>query len=340
MRQMDPTGEVMYGWLYGHDAVGAAEKPLPTHHADGRVMQRPEAQLAFETWRDALAHEDRSRLWVGEREGYAQFLARSFPAPEGVTVQELDCDGVPALKVVPAGGAADDGVAVVHLHGGGYTMGSARGAIELAARLAAAVGGWALVPDYRLAPEHAFPAALDDVTVAYRWLVRQPGIRRLMVSGECAGGGLAVALAVRLRDAGQRLPDLVHAVSPFADLTLSSDSANASPVTDPWFNRGRLRLLAASYLHTAAPDHPLISPARADLRGLPRLLIHAAAGESLADDATLLARTAATAGVEVTLNLIEDSVHSFVLFACLPETTAALEQLAVLAGSAASPVSS
>lgn len=266
-------------------------------------------------------------MWVGEREGYARFTDQMFPTPDGVTVEAIDCDGVAALKVTPTSGA-DESIALLHLHGGGYTMGSAQGAVELASRLAAAVGGWALVPGYRLAPEHAFPAALDDVSTAYRWLERQPGVSRLLVSGECAGGGLAVSLALRLRDAGVRLPDALNVVSPFADLTLTSDSANKSPVTDAWFNRGRLRLLAASYIHTTDPADPLVSPARADLRGLPPLMIHAAAGEALVDDATLLAAAARDAGVEVTLNIAEDSVHSFVLFDFLPETDLAMRQFA------------
>src|SRR6185369_16750407 len=109
------------------------------------------------------------------------------------------------------------------LHGGGFTMGSARGSSELAGRLARAVGGPALTPDYRLAPEHAFPAALDDALTAYRWLRREHPGAGIVVSGECAGGGLAISLAVALRDAGEPLPAGLHAVSPFCDLTLTSD---------------------------------------------------------------------------------------------------------------------
>ena len=216
---------------------------------------------------------------------------------------------------------------MLHLHGGGYTMGSAQGAVDLASRLAAAVGGWALVPDYRLAPEHAFPAALDDVVAAYLWLVREHGPERIVVSGEDAGGGLAVALAVRLRDAGEPLPAALHVVSPFCDLTVTRPSAIATPSGDPWLGRDRLRVLAASYIHTTDPADPLVSPVLADLRGLPPLLIQAAAGEALADDARGLAAAAEAAGVDVTLELVEDSVHSFVLFDFLPETEAALEAL-------------
>ena len=328
MLRMDPAGETMFGWLYGHDAIAAAEAPLRPSDGTPEVMARPESQRAFALWRDAIAPEDRAQLWVGEREGYAGFLHRVCPAPSAASVEELVCDGVPALRVVPPGGAAADGPVVMHLHGGCYTMGSAAGAIALAARLATAVGGWALVPDYRLAPEHAYPAALDDVVAVQGWLAREHGADRSVVSGECAGGGLALALAVRLRDAGAKLPAALHVVSPFCDLTLASPAAIETSARDPWLGRDRLRVLVASYIHTADPATPLISPVNADLRGLPPLLIQAAAGEALRDDARRLAEVAAAAGVPVTVELVPDTVHSFVLFDFLPETRLALDQFA------------
>jgi salicylate hydroxylase len=337
MARMDPVGRTMYGWLYGHDAIGAAEAPLPVHTSNGKAMERPEAQRAFDLWRGALALEDRSRLWVGEREGYERFLDETFPPPGDAAVRELDCDGVPAVRVEPPGGAREQSTVVVHVHGGGYTMGSARGAAELASRLAAAVGGWALVPDYRLAPEHAFPAALDDLAAVYVWLARRHNPRRIVLSGECAGGGLAISLVLRLRGSGDPLPDLVHVVSPFADLTAATARSRARRSTDPWLDPGRLQILAASYIHDADPAAPEVSPVGADLSGLPPLLIHAAAGETLADDATRLAEAGEAAGVDVTLTLVPDTVHSFVLFDFLPETATALAQLAALAERSATP---
>ena len=334
MLRMDPVGETMFGWLYDYDAIAAAEAPLRPPASTAKLMSRPESQRAFELWCDALAPEDRSRLWVGEREGYARFLQRTCAAPPAVTTEELVCDGVPALRVIPPGSTAEHGPVVVHLHGGCYTMGSAQGAIALAARLAAAVGGWALVPEYRLAPEHAYPAALDDVVAVYGWLAREHGAQRSVVSGECAGGGLAVAMAVRLREAGATLPAALHAVSPFCDLTLTSPAANEKPDRDPWLGRDRLRLSVASYIHTADPATPLISPVNADLHGLPPLLIQAAEDEVLHDDATRLAQVAAAAGVQVSIELVPDTVHSFVLFDFLPETRSALERFAAHAASA------
>jgi salicylate hydroxylase len=333
MLRMDPTGETTLGWLFDHDAVAAAEAPLRLPGRKPKFMSRPESQRAFDLWRDALSREDRSRGWIGEREGYARFLNRTCPVPDNVTIEERACDGVPALHVVPSGSAAD-GPAVVHLHGGCYTMGSAEGAIDLASRLAKAVGGWALVPDYRLAPEHAHPAALDDVSAVFGWLAREHGAERSVVSGECAGGGLAIAMAVRLRDAGAALPAALHVVSPFCDLTLMSPAANDASGRDPWLSRDTLRLYVASYIHTADPAAALISPVNADLRGLPPLLIQASADEALRDDAIRLAEAAEAVGVKVTLELVEDTVHSFVLFDFLPETHAAVDQFATHAAGA------
>jgi salicylate hydroxylase len=322
MLRLDPYGESSVGWLYSHDPVAAAAEPEPPVAPTDRGMRRPEAQRAFDLWRGAVTLEDRAGLWRGERTGFERFLRHICPPPP---FEEVVCDGVPAVRVAPAD--ADPGTVVLHLHGGGFTMGSARGAAELAGRIAEAVGGWALVPDYRLAPEHAFPAALDDALTALRWLRREHPDADVVLSGEDAGGGLAVSVAVAARDAGEPLPRLLYAVSPLCDLTLAGQSIDAPADPEPWYDRHRLRYAAASYIHGADPADPRISPARADLSGLPPMLIQAAAGEALADDARLLHEAAEAAGVEVTLELVEDSVHSFVLFRFLPEAQTALERL-------------
>jgi salicylate hydroxylase len=222
---------------------------------------------------------------------------------------------------------------VLHLHGGGYAMGSAELAAPLAGRLAAAAGGWALVPDYRLAPEHPFPAALDDVLAAYRWLAREHPRAPIVVSGECAGGGLALSLALALRDAGDpgiRMPAGIHLVSPFCDLAVSAEQLGDA-ATDPWFNRIALIQLAACYLHDTDPGQALVSPAGADLSGLPPLLVQAAEPEALFPSARRLADQARAAGVPVTFRPVADSVHSFVLFDFLPETDQALAEFAAFA---------
>jgi salicylate hydroxylase len=278
-------------------------------------------------WSAALSFDDRP-TWRNQRAGYQRFLSESFPAPGDLLVEELDCNGVAALRVTPPG-SGTDGPVLLHLHGGGFVLGSARSSVELAGRLARAVDGTALVVDYRLSPENAYPAALDDALTAYRWLVaQQDGAGRILVTGEDAGGGLAISLACALRDAGEPLPAAIYVVSPFCDLSLTSASIDTA--ADPWLNRELLTDFGASYIQAADPRAALVSPVHADLTGLPPLLIHAAAGEALADDARRLSASAARAGVDVTLTMFPDTVHSFVLFDFLPETADALKQLVAL----------
>jgi salicylate hydroxylase len=213
-------------------------------------------------------------------------------------------------------------------------MGSAELAAPLAGRLAEAVGGWSLVPDYRLAPEHPFPAALDDVLAAYRWLARQYPQAPILVSGECAGGGLALSLALALRDSGgpaSRMPAGIHVVSPFCDLAISAENPGPGADADPWLNRIALLQLAACYIHDTDPDQALVSPLRADLSGLPPLLIQAATPEALFSSAERLADQARGAGVPVTFSPVADSVHSFILFDLLPEADRALAEFAAFA---------
>jgi len=336
LRRLSPIGPPMQEWLLAHDPVAAADQS-PEEFArnlvvPGNPMRRPEARRAFDLWRAALTGEHRAAGWLGERDGYAEFVrGKLHPDPAGDPAVAVDCDGTPALRVGTP--AADDAPAVLHLHGGGYVMGSAELAAPLAGRLAAAAGGWALVPDYRLAPEHPFPAALDDALAAYRWLAREYPRAPIVVSGECAGGGLALSLALALRDAGDpgiRMPAGIHLVSPFCDLAVSAGQLGDA-ATDPWFNRIALIQLAACYIHDTDPAQPLVSPARADLAGLPPLLVQAAEPEALFPGARRLADQARAAGVPVTFSPVADSVHSFVLFDFLPETDAALAEFAAFA---------
>ena len=300
-------------------------------------MRRPQARRAFDLWRTALTGEHRAAGWLGERRGYAEFLQRPTapgqPAPAAEQADRpVSCDGTPALQV---GRPARDGAPVVlHLHGGGYSMGSAELAAPLAGRLAEAVGGWSLVPDYRLAPEHPFPAALDDVLAAYRWLARQYPQAPILVSGECAGGGLALSLALALRDCG-RPTSSMPAGNPcrLALLRPRAPAGEPGPAadSDPWLNRIALIQLAACYIHDADPGQALVSPVRADLSGLPPLLIQAAEPEALFASAERLADRARGAGVPVTFSPVADSVHSFVLFDFLPEADRALAEFAAFA---------
>jgi 2-polyprenyl-6-methoxyphenol hydroxylase-like FAD-dependent oxidoreductase/acetyl esterase/lipase len=334
LRRLSPVGPPMQEWLLAHDPVAAAQQS-PEEFAQrlavpGNPMRRPESRRAFDLWRGALTGEHRAAGWLGERQGYAEFVRDKLqPAGDRRPAFEVSCDGVLALRV---GRPVPDGAPVVlHLHGGGYVMGSAELAAPLAGRLAEAVGGWALVPDYRLAPEHPFPAALDDALAAYRWLAREYPQAPVIVSGECAGGGLALSLGLALRDAGEPAPVGIHVVSPFCDLAVSVDSLKSAAGSDPWHNHIALIQRAACYIHDTGPGEALVSPVRADLAGLPPLLIQAAEPEALFGSAVRLADRARDAGVPVTFSPVVDSVHSFILFDFLPETDRALAEFASFA---------
>ena len=201
--------------------------------------------------------------------------------------------------------------------------------MEYAGRLAEAVRGTCYSVDYRLAPEHPYPAAMDDALHAYRGLLATGvSASEIVLSGESSGGGLAVALSIAIRDAGLPPAAGIFAVCPFADLTLSSPSLSVFHGDDPAANRDLLSYLAASYFQGHEPTDPRVSPLYGDLRGLPPMLLTAATNEVLLDDTTRLAERAEAAGVDVTLRLVDDSVHVFTVFAFLPEATAALDQFA------------
>ncbi len=247
LRRLNPVAAPMAEWLMGHDPVRAAQQTAAEFEAaqmpPANPMRRPEAQRAYTLWEHALSLEDRSRGWPGERDGYEQFLRREFPARASLPNEEIDCNGVRAARS-GAFNASRQTPIVLHLHGGGYVMGSAETSLELAGRLASAIGGWTLTPAYRLAPEEPFPAALDDVVACYRWLVANFPDAPVFVFGECAGGGLALALSVLLGRLGERQPDALHVVSPFVDLTVRAATLNTETKRDPWFNRVTVTQLA------------------------------------------------------------------------------------------------
>ncbi len=339
LRRLSPIGPPMQEWLLAHDPVAAAlSSPAEFERnlvVPGNPMRRPESRRAFDLWRAALTGEHRAAGWLGERQGYAEFVRGTLHRADGsATATAVSCDGTPALQVRRP--SRDSAPVVLHLHGGGYVMGSAELSAPLAGRLAEVADGWSLIPDYRLAPEHPFPAALHDVLAAYRWLARQYPRAPIIVSGECAGGGLALSLALALRDAdgpgrASRMPAGIHVVSPFCDLALSAEQISPAADADPWFNRIALIQRAACYIHDTDPGQALVSPLRADLSGLPPLLIQAAEPEALFASAQRLADRARRAGVPVTFSPAADSVHSFILFDFLPETDRALAEFATFA---------
>jgi len=242
-------------------------------------------------------------------EARATFKRRAAEAPNvaGVEVTTLDMGGVAAERLVPT---AVGRRSVLYLHGGGYVFGSPTTHRQLGAAIALAAQASVFVIDYRLAPEHPFPAALDDAMSAYRWLI---GVTEspsdMAVAGDSAGGGLAVATLMAARDEGLPLPAACVAISPWADMTCSAASFNSKAGWQPNIERGRLKSLADAYLAGQGDRTPLASPIFGDLAGLPPLLIHVGSEEALLDDSRALHDRAQGAGVETTLEVWDDMVH-------------------------------
>ena len=237
----------------------------------------------------------------------------SPPLP-GVTATAVDAGGVAATWFTASGG--DSSRIVLYLHGGGYVMGSVRSHRPLLERLALAVEGRVLALDYRLAPEAPFPAAVEDACAAWHWLLASgAAAERIAVAGDSAGGGLAVALLVALRDARVALPACAVPISPWTDMTASGASMQTRAARDPMVQRAALLAIAATYLDGAAPETPLASPLNAELDGLPPFLIQVGDAETLLDDSTRLAARLEAAGVDVTLEVWDDMIHVWHLFA-------------------------
>jgi monoterpene epsilon-lactone hydrolase len=249
------------------------------------------------------------------------------PVPDDVLVSEVTAGGVTAHWLEAPG--VDTDRVLLFLHGGGYQFGSILSDGELAARLGRASGMRVLFPEYRLAPEHPFPAAIDDVLAAWRWLRtdQQLSARTLAVAGDSAGGGLAVALLVATRDAGDALPAAAVLMSPTVDLTSSGTSMTDRVDQDPISTPALLRQLASDYLAGADPETPLASPLFAPLSGLPPLLIQVGTADLLLSDSERLAQAAKDAGVDVLLEIGEGLPHVYQLLLGTPEAADATERI-------------
>jgi monoterpene epsilon-lactone hydrolase len=264
---------------------------------------------------------------VGEARATFAPAGRLHPLPDDVLVSDVSAGGVPAHWLAAPG--ADDDRVLLFLHGGGYELGSLRSDGELAARLGRASGMRVLFPEYRLAPEHPFPAAIDDVRAVWRWLRtdQQLDARSLAVAGDSAGGGLAVALLVATRDAGDPLPAAAVLMSPTVDLTSSGASMTERVDQDPISTPALLRQLASDYLAGADPETPLASPLFASLSGLPPLLVQVGTADLLLSDSQRLAVAAAGAGVDVRLEVGDGLPHVYQLALGTPEAAEATERV-------------
>lgn len=276
----------------------------------------------------ALRARSATRLTLSVPESRAAFeeLSRVCPVAADVAIAAGELGGVAVEWLSPPG--AEEGRVLAYLHGGAYVMGSLRTHRDLASRLARACAARALTIGYRLAPEHPFPAALDDALAAYRALLgagQEP--ERLALAGDSAGGGLALALLLRARDEGLPLPAAALLMSPSVDLEGTGASMESKAAADPLIARRFLVETAAHYLAGQDPRHPLASPLYADLRGLPPLLLQVGESETLLDDSTRLAARAREAGVVVELRIWPAMFHGWQLYAkMLPEGRQAIAE--------------
>ena len=248
------------------------------------------------------------QLTLDERRAGTDEGWKLFENLDDISTQAVDAGGVLAEWVVAPGVNPDN--VMLYLHGGGYVVGSIVSHRGLAANLSRATESRVLLIDYRLAPEHPFPAAVEDAITAYRWLVAngtEPS--RMVVSGDSSGGGLTVALLVALRDAGDQLPSAGVCISPWVDMEAIGKSMMTRADRDPVVQREVILDFAKAYLGDADPRSPLAAPLYADLTGLPPLLVQVGTAETLLDDATRLADHAKAAGVQVTLESWEDMIH-------------------------------
>lgn len=268
---------------------------------------------------------DLGGLTLAERRAF--MAAAGGPPPEGTTIDPVDAGGVPAEWVTAAGVTGER--TVLFFHGGAYHLGSPATLRRLLALISSAAQARVLSAGYRLAPEHPFPAAVHDALAAYRWLLaRGPATRQIAIAGNSSGGGLALATLVALRDAGEPLPAAAVAISPWTDLELAGESRRTRAAADRMITPDGMAEAARWYLAGQDPRHPYASPVRADLRGLPPILIHVGDAEILLDDSTRLAARARAAGVQVTLEVWDDMPHCWHTFAgLLPEADQAIQRI-------------
>ena len=260
----------------------------------------------------------------------AAFSALMAQVPVAPDVQQtaVEVGGVPGIEVTIEDIESD--TVILYLHGGVYVIGSAAASVPLVGDLVRRTGARAITLDYRLAPEHPYPAAVDDARAAYEGLLAQgTAPSQIVLAGESAGGGLAVATLLSLRDAGLPLPSCAYVMSPYVDLTLSGETLDGKRDADPLLTPAGLRARVPDYVGAADAADPLISPIFGDLTGLPPLLIQVGSHEVLLSDAIRLAGRAAVADVPVTLEVTPGVPHVFQAYAALvDEAGVALDRAA------------
>lgn len=251
---------------------------------------------------------------------------RAIRIPRDVSVHAISAGGVPADWLAPDNSESTH--AILYLHGGAYTIGSPTTHRGLAGRIASAARTPLLLINYHLAPEYPFPAALDDSLAAFIWLQKTLSSSHIYIGGDSAGGGLALATALALRDRGQTIPAAIFLISPWTDVTFSGDSIHARARRDPLLNMHTEEWQVNEYAGEYPLTHPYISPLFADLHGLPPCLIQVGSEEILFDDSYRLAARMDAVGVENLLEIWDGMWHVFQGFApYVPEAQIAIDRI-------------
>nr|WP_315396968.1 alpha/beta hydrolase [uncultured Duganella sp.] len=293
-----------------------------------------ELTRAMSGWADSLVNlvpvlsgSDETASMAQVRASYTTFQAQQKP-PQGVRFEEVNMGGVPATLALPD--AQDSGIVLLYIHGGAYIVGEPAGYRGIGGNYAKLLGARVYIPDYRLAPEHPFPAAIDDGLRAYEWLLEQ-GIpaRKIAFAGESAGGAMVVSVMVAAKQKGLPLPAAGVAISPWANLEHTGASMMNREGLDPLNTKPLLDLLARTFLAGALPNHPLASPVFADVTGLPPILVQIGENELMLSDAIRLASHLAENRVRVNLEVWPQMPHAWHFFqSFLPEAEQALRESA------------
>ena len=245
--------------------------------------------------------------------------------PADVIHEAVSAGGVPCEWLIPPGSLRDR--VLLYLHGGGFVFGLTPQHLEMVAYLAKKMRTRSLLVDYRLGPEHPFPAALDDCLIAYRWLLKQGfTAQHIVLAGDSAGGNLAITTMMKLRDNGEQLPDAAACLSPVGNL--SSKGNPNREFNDPLIDPRAGKIYHTSYVANHDPQDPLISPVFGDWHGLPPLLVHAGEDEFLHYDALRIHELAKAAGVDVRLEIYPHMWHVWQIFLALPQATQSLDDIA------------
>jgi monoterpene epsilon-lactone hydrolase len=287
-------------------------------------MASPESVLVRQYLMAAKASQTAGTDIETARQGL-EALSALTPLAKDINVEKTSIEGIPA-EWVTAPNAVEDRV-FLYLHGGAYIMGSCNTHRYIASKLARSTAARVLVPEYRLAPENPFPAAIEDAVKVYRWLISSGfAPDKIIIGGDSAGGGLTLATLISLKDEEEALPALAVLLSRWTDMEGTGESMETRADVDPWLSPDASRTTPALYIRDMDPRHPLVSPIYADLSGLPTMLVHVGNDEILLSDSARLVDRARASGVEITFKIWDEMWHVFQTFA-IPEGQQAIDEI-------------